>query len=334
MIINGLTNFRRYGRLIILLLLSVLFGACNALQPDVRPHADNVSGQIISPDSAYSQTGDEFQLQDECMAPPPYVKLSIEKPAHIVSTSGTSSEMTSYNSLLHEPILIDIDFRGAIPDPAPRLAQSSEVFVTLQHEAIEALEIQNNAWYRLQKGMSLPEVDNKRISAQLNWYLKHRSYLQRVMRRAAPILPFVLDELEKKDMPTELALLPVVESAYQAFAYSHGRASGLWQIIPATGRNLGLKQNWWYDGRRDIIESTRAAIRYLDGLAREFNGDWDLALASYNAGPGRVRSAIRYNKKKNRSVDYWNLTRLRKETKDYLPKLYDLKQIFDNPEKY
>ena len=333
MIINGLTNFRHRNRLIMLLLLSVLVGACKALQPDVRVQAGDVYEQKNLPEFAISQLVDT-QAQDYFSAPPPYVKLSIENQVQVVVTGATISEMTSFNSLLHEPTLINIETRSAIPDPAFRLAQSSGVFVTLQQETIEALEIQSNAWYRLQMGMSLPEVDNKRISAQLNWYLKHRSYLQRVMRRAAPILPFVLDELEKKDMPTELALLPVVESAYQAFAYSHGRASGLWQIIPSTGRNLGLKQNWWYDGRRDIIESTRAAIRYLDGLAREFNGDWDLALASYNAGPGRVRSAIRYNKKKNRPVDFWNLTRLRKETKDYVPKLYALKQIFDNPELY
>jgi membrane-bound lytic murein transglycosylase D len=316
-----------------LLQLSVLIGACNTLQPDVGVQSGDVHEQKILSKFAISQLVDT-QAQDYFSAPPPYVKLSIENQVQAVVTSATISEMTSFNSLLHEPTLINIETRRAIPDPAFSLAQSSEDFVTLQQEAIEALEIQNNAWYRLQKGMSLPDIDNKRISAQLNWYLNHRSYLQRVMRRAAPILPFVLDELEKKDMPTELALLPVVESAYQAFAYSHGRASGLWQIIPSTGRNLGLKQNWWYDGRRDIIESTRAAIRYLDGLAREFNGDWDLALASYNAGPGRVRSAIRYNKKKSRPVDYWSLTRLRKETKDYVPKLYALKQIFDNPEKY
>jgi len=333
MIINGLTNFRRHNRLLMLLLLPMLMGACNTLQPDVGVQTGDVHEQKYLSEFAISQLVNT-QAQDYFSAPPPYVKLSIENQVQAVVTSATISEMTSFNSLLHEPTLIDIETRSAIPDPAFRLAQSSEVFVTLQHEAIEALEIQSNAWYRLQRGMLLPEVDNKRISAQLNWYLKHRGYLQRVMRRAAPILPFVLDELEKKNMPTELALLPVVESAYQAFAYSHGRASGLWQIIPSTGRILGLKQNWWYDGRRDIIESTRAAIRYLDGLAREFNGDWDLALASYNAGPGRVRSAIRYNKKKNRPVDFWNLTRLRKETKDYVPKLYALKQIFDNPELY
>jgi hypothetical protein len=104
----------------------------------------------------------------------------------------------------------------------------------------------HNAWYRLQKGMQLNAVDNSRVRVQLKWFLDHPGYLQRVMERARPILPFVLDELERRNLPSELALLPIVESAYQAFAYSHGRASGMWQIIPSTGRFLGLKQNWWY----------------------------------------------------------------------------------------
>ena len=182
--------------------------------------------------------------------------------------------------------------------------------------------------------MQMTPVDNKRVRAQLKWYLDHPGYLQRVMERARPILPFVLDELEKRNLPTELALLPIVESAYQAFAYSHGRASGMWQIIPSTGRFLGLKQNWWYDGRRDIIESTRAAINYLDSLARQFNGDWELALAAYNAGPGKIRSAVRYNKKRKRKTDFWSLTKIRKETRAYVPKMFALRELFANPDKY
>ena len=192
----------------------------------------------------------------------------------------------------------------------------------------------NNAWHRLQQGMQLTAVDNKRVRAQLKWYLEHPGYMQRVMERARPILPFVLDELERRNLPSEIALLPIVESAYQAFAYSHGRASGMWQIIPSTGRFLGLKQNWWYDGRRDIIESTHAAINYLDSLARQFDGDWELALASYNAGPGRIRSAVRYNKKRKRPTDFWHLTKFRKETRDYVPKMFALRELFANPEKY
>ena len=203
-----------------------------------------------------------------------------------------------------------------------------------QAAALELARLQNNAWYRLQQGMQMSAVINHRVEAQLKWFLDHPGYLQRVMERARPILPFVLDELEKRNLPTELALLPIVESAYQAFAYSHGRASGMWQIIPSTGRFLGLKQNWWYDGRRDIIESTRAAITYLESLAGQFDGDWELALASYNAGPGRIRGAVRYNKRRNRPTDFWQLTKFRNETRDYVPKMYALRELFANPEKY
>ncbi len=200
--------------------------------------------------------------------------------------------------------------------------------------SIREIRQKNNAWHRLQTGMKLTPVQNKRVSAQLKWYLEHPGYMQRVMERARPILPFVLDELEKRGLPTELALLPIVESAYQAFAYSHGRASGMWQIIPSTGRFLGLKQNWWYDGRRDIIESTRAAISYLDSLASQFDGDWELALAAYNAGPGKIRRAVRYNKKRKRPTDFWHLTKIRKETHSYVPKMFALRKLFANPEKY
>ncbi|MFV2031047.1 MAG: LysM peptidoglycan-binding domain-containing protein [Gammaproteobacteria bacterium] len=221
---------------------------------------------------------------------------------------------------------------------ASKMAQTRESILLQRYEAglkvLAEFERANNAWYRLQRGMQLTPVLNDRVTAQLNWYLNNRGYLERVMQRAKLVLPFILDELEKDNLPTELALLPIVESAYQTFAYSRGRASGMWQIIPSTGRSLGLKQNWWYDGRRDIIESTRAAIRYLNTLAGEFNGDWDLALASYNAGPGNIRTAVRYNRKRKRPTDFWSLTRIRKETKNYVPKLYALKELFGNPERY
>ena len=194
--------------------------------------------------------------------------------------------------------------------------------------------LEPDVWQRLQTGMQMTSVSNKRVTTQLNWYLKNRKYLDRVMARANLVMPFVLDELEARSLPTELALLPIVESAYQTFAYSHGRASGMWQIIPSTGRFLGLKQNWWYDGRRDIIESTRAALHYLESLAKQFDGDWELALAAYNAGPGKIRSAVRYNKKRKRGTDFWQLTKIRKETRDYVPKLLALKELFGNPEVY
>ncbi len=202
------------------------------------------------------------------------------------------------------------------------------------HEADLALQKENNAWSRLQAGMQMNSVMNNRVKVQLDWFLAHRDYLNRVMKRASPILPFILDVVSEKNLPSEMALLPIVESAYQAFAYSHGRASGMWQIIPSTGKYLGLKQNWWYDGRRDIIESTHAATNYLQSLAKQFDNDWELALASYKARPGKLRTLISYNKKKCEKTDFWHLTRIRRETKDYVPKLLALKELFANPEKY
>ncbi len=182
---------------------------------------------------------------------------------------------------------LDVEFEAEQAALAHAKQQQEEAAVVAAIKAsLAETRNKHNAWYRLRNGMQMAAVDNPRVRAQLKWFLEHPGYMQRVMERARPILPFVLDELEQRGLPTELALLPIVESAYQAFAYSHGRASGMWQIIPSTGRFLGLKQNWWYDGRRDIIESTRAAIAYLDSLAQQFDGDWELALAAYTAGPG------------------------------------------------
>lgn len=247
-----------------------------------------------------------------------------------------SPAIVEFRMPVHRSDKFDIESQVAQAELAMRerelAAEAAAVEAILA--SFEETQRKHDAWLRLQQGMQLTPVDNERVRAQLKWFVEHPGYMQRVMERARPILPFVLDELEKRDLPTELALLPIVESAYQAFAYSHGRASGMWQIIPSTGRFLGLKQNWWYDGRRDIIESTRAAINYLEQLAGEFNGDWELALASYNAGPGRIRGAVRYNRYRNRPTDFWHLTRIRNETRAYVPKMFALKEMFTYPEKY
>ncbi|MBC8211818.1 MAG: LysM peptidoglycan-binding domain-containing protein [Gammaproteobacteria bacterium] len=239
----------------------------------------------------------------------------------------TADDIVQISDVVNVPIESEVDLSLAGDENALLVDE-------IIHQAEIALSHQNNAWDRLQQGMRMNSVINSRVQAQLDWYLDHREYLDRVMKRAEPILPYILDVLEEKELPAELALLPIVESAYQTFAYSHGRASGMWQIIPSTGRHLGLKQNWWYDGRRDIIESTLAATEYLQSLAGQFDNDWELALASYNAGPGKIRSAIRYNKSKGRGEDFWQLTKIQPETKDYVPKLLALKELFSNPEKY
>ncbi len=196
-----------------------------------------------------------------------------------------------------------------------------------------SLTSKNKLWQRLFALYQLPAIDNKRIQTHINWYLKHPEYLARVQKNAEPYLYFIVNEVEKRQIPGELALLPIVESAFRPFAYSHGRAAGLWQFIPSTGRAFGLEQNWWYDGRRDVYSSTHAALTYLTKLSKRFDNDWLLALASYNAGGGTISSAIRRNKRLNKPQDFWSL-KLRKETENYVPKLIAISTILANAEKY
>ena len=190
-----------------------------------------------------------------------------------------------------------------------------------------------NVWERIIALYSLPKVDNQRIDREIKRYLKKPENLVTIQERAEPYLYAIIEEIESKNLPGELALLPVIESAFKPQAYSRSKASGLWQFIPATGRFFGLKQNWWYDGRRDIHASTQVATSYLKELNEEFDGDWFLALASYNAGKGNVGKAIKKNQARNKPTDYWSLP-LPKETRHYVPKLLAVARIFANAEKY
>jgi membrane-bound lytic murein transglycosylase D len=186
---------------------------------------------------------------------------------------------------------------------------------------------------RLRYGFELEPQQDRRIEAELKWFVSHPDYLDRVFTRAQRYLPHITDELLRRDLPLELALLPIVESAYDPFAYSHGRAAGLWQMIPGTATRFGLKQNWWYDGRRDVVESTRAALDYLEYLHEFNNGDWFNAVASYNSGEGNVRKAVRRNRAAGKPEDFWNL-RLSKETSAYVPRLLALVEIVKDPAKF
>jgi len=311
-----------WNLLALALSMSIVAG-CSSLQLDT---ADQEGTQLARPavaDATNSPGGDADRSE---------VEAQPELAQSDALADQASTEVVEFELYATSASLLDIEHQVSEAEFERLLERErkAELAAALAAEA----ERNNNAWYRLQEGMQLTPVDNARVAAQKKWFIEHPGYMQRVMERARPILPFVLDELESRNLPTELALLPIVESAYQAFAYSHGRASGMWQIIPSTGRYLGLKQNWWYDGRRDIIESTRAAINYLEILAGQFDGDWELALAAYNAGPGKIRSAIRYNKKHKRPTDFWNLTQIRKETRDYVPKMFALRDMFAHPERY
>jgi len=186
---------------------------------------------------------------------------------------------------------------------------------------------------RLRQSFALEYANNPRTAAELKWFAAHPDYLERVFTRARLYLPYIVAELERRGMPLEIALLPIVESAYDPFAYSHGRAAGLWQMIPGTARRFGVKQNWWYDGRRDVVDSTRAAFDYLQYLGELTDGDWLNAIASYNSGEGNVLRAMRRNEKAGKPTDFWSL-KLPRETAMYVPKLLALVEIVADPGKY
>lgn len=192
------------------------------------------------------------------------------------------------------------------------------------------LQNNNDVWQRIRGQLTFDIPENNRVVMQRNWYAKHPNYLNRVAKRAEPFLYYIVEELEKNNVPIELALLPIVESAFDPFAYSHGRASGMWQFVPGTGTRFGMKQNWWYDGRRDVIASTEGAIKYMKYLHKFFDGDWLLALAAYNSGEGRVQRAVRKNKRKGKNTDFWALD-LPRETRAYVPKLLALADIIKRP---
>ncbi len=186
---------------------------------------------------------------------------------------------------------------------------------------------------RMRAGFRLDDADRHAIDQQLSWFAAHPDYLERAFGRAELYLYHIVTELEARGMPLEIALLPVVESAFEPYAYSRARASGLWQFIPDTGSRYGLKQDWWYDGRRDVVESTRAALDYLQSLHDEFNGDWLLAIAAYNCGELAVERAVEMNRSKGLPVDFWSL-RLPRETQAYVPKLLAMRRLVANPERY
>ncbi len=238
-----------------------------------------------------------------------------------------TSESGNISALLATTDPVFIEPTEPVLEPAPDFstdeaedtAETVAAETPLLHKPIEEAP-PLDLWGRTLSNFRLPIPNNSRIDHEFKWFTSHADYVKRIQTRAQPYLYFILEEIEKRNMPSELALLPVVESAFQPFAYSPGRAAGLWQFIPSTGKHYGLKQNWWYDGRRDVVSATRAALDYLQSLAKRFDGDWELALASYNAGAGTVSKAIKKNKRRGKATDFWSLD-LPRETKSYVPRL-------------
>jgi membrane-bound lytic murein transglycosylase D len=199
----------------------------------------------------------------------------------------------------------------------------------------QLIEVQEftNLWDRIRAGYAMPPLDSPLVGVHERWFASNPEYVENMVSRARFYLYYIVDEVEKRDMPMEIALLPAIESAYKPQAYSRARAVGLWQFIQSTGRIYGLEMNWWYDGRRDVMASTKAALDYLEKLHEQF-GDWQLALAAYNCGERKIERLVLENKRKGLPADFASLKKLPRETKNYVPKLMAMANIVADPAKY
>ncbi len=237
------------------------------------------------------------------------------------TTSNTKPVVTPKVS----PVALDLESADAMEE----LLQATDMDA-VEGDRLSILRY-GNIWKRIPLGFRMDlDVDNPRINGQRNWFVSRQTYMERLSARASRYLYYTVTEAERRGIPTELALLPVIESSYDPFATSNAAAAGMWQFIPSTGRIYGLRQDQFYDGRRDVVESTRAAYDFLTALYQKF-GSWELALASYNAGGGRVQQAINRNIAQGLPTDYWSL-KLPQETMNYVPRFIAVAQIIKNPE--
>jgi len=242
-------------------------------------------------------------------------------------TAARSGEVLVLNKTPTDSPVNSIPGTSAVPEiPAINTADIAAVLST------DSELSQDDLWQRIRSGFAMSDLDSLLIARHEQWYANRPGYVARVTERSQRYLFFIVEEVEKRGMPTEIALLPMIESAFNPGAYSVSHASGIWQFIPSTGKNFGLQQNWWYDGRRDIVSATNGALDYLQKLHDMF-GDWELALAAYNWGEGAVQRAQERNRKRGLPVDYASL-KLPDETRNYVPKLLAVKNIISNPEKF
>jgi peptidoglycan lytic transglycosylase D len=225
---------------------------------------------------------------------------------------------------------LNIGFPDTLPAPAtlPRAPKTNEgLQLSMESDLHQA-----NLWQRVRDGFGMPELDTPLVARQERWFASQPDYVGRMSERARLYLYFIVQEVQRRGMPTEIALLPMIESAFNPTAYSPANASGIWQFIPSTGKHYGMQQNWWHDGRRDVISATNGALDYLQTLHDEF-GDWELALAAYNCGERCVQHAQTRNRRRHQPTDFVHL-RLPRETRNYVPKLIAMKHIISDPAAY
>ena len=246
----------------------------------------------------------------------PQPQPQAEAPAGVVAAPPPAAQPA-------EPVAPPVPAQAALPETAKPPQAIKQIDPTAGSQDV---------WQRVRQGFAIPDLNNDLVRKHVAYYKARPDYLQRIFDRSRLYLYHIVAEIERRGLPTELALLPMVESAFNPMAYSRAHASGLWQFIPGTGKRFELQQNWWYDGRRDIVDSTDAALDYLTKLYK-IHGDWQLALASYNWGENAVSRAVAKNKKARKPTDYSHL-KMPKETRQYVPKLQALKNIIADPAKY
>ncbi len=250
-------------------------------------------------------------------APAAPVDSTIKTPAVTTNTPPASGQINPAYS----------DSGNFLPADNPDLADTAVPAPILTGNA--GTTAPTDLWARIRSGFSMSPLDSPQVANSVNWYAQRPDYMRRTIERSKMYLFHIMEQVQKRGMPSEIALLPIVESAFNPMAYSRSHASGIWQFIPSTGKDFGLKQNGWYDGRRDIVAATSAALNYLDKLHTMF-GSWELALAAYNCGEGCVSRAIAKNQAAGLPTDYLSL-KLPAETRDYVPKLMAVKEIVSDP---
>ncbi len=246
--------------------------------------------------------------------------------AQLPETSGLGAQSAVAPSAYTPSASVGPNAPIAAPAAAPAPAATPPAFIA----TVRAQP--RDVWERIRSGYTMKPMDNDLVRQWENFYSAKPEYFARMVDRSSHYLFHIIEEIERRKMPAEVALLPMIESAYNPQAYSKAHASGLWQFIPSTGKHYGLRQNWWYDGRRDVIAATGAALDYLEKLHAQF-GDWELALASYNWGEGAVGRAMARNQAKGLPADYASLT-MPAETRNYLPKLIAVKNIIADPARF
>jgi len=218
--------------------------------------------------------------------------------------------------------------------PQPEFIQQETIREnTTAEQTLDGTSEAVDIWERMRTGFNFPHQDVQSVQAHIDTFHNHPRHIEAILERGEPYLFYILSRVEERGLPAELALLPVIESAFDPFANSPAGAAGIWQFMPATAKHIGLRQDWWVDDRRDIVAATEAALDYLSELHQRFDGDWLLALSAYNAGSARVNRAIRLNRSQGKPVDFWNLP-LPEETRGYVPKLIALRAIISSPEVY